>query len=193
MVDQYAPAPPIGWPMWMDREIRKADFALLVCTETYLRRVEGQEEEGKGRGVLWEAKLIYNSLYAEDTAVQTFIPILLHGGDPSYIPHPLRGLAYYRVYTEEGYENLYRHLTGQLGAEKAELGRLKALPTIAPQSYPSSPDVQTERRPPTSLDLRNRLQILKRVRLDWIHGVLDKSLYKVARDRTRVGGESRQG
>jgi hypothetical protein len=52
LVDQYAHAPPMGWPMWPDREIRKADFILLVCTATYLQRVEGQEEAGKGRGVL---------------------------------------------------------------------------------------------------------------------------------------------
>jgi hypothetical protein len=72
VVDQYNTAPPDGWPMWMDREIRKADFIALVCTETYLRRVEGREEPGKGRGVLWEAKLIYNYLYLADTAVQRY-------------------------------------------------------------------------------------------------------------------------
>jgi hypothetical protein len=44
-------------------EIQKADFVLLVCTETYRRRVERREQPGKGRGVLWEAKLIYNLLY----------------------------------------------------------------------------------------------------------------------------------
>ena len=49
--------------MWMDREIQKADFVAMVCTETYLRRVEGRELPGKGRGVLWEAKLIYNSYF----------------------------------------------------------------------------------------------------------------------------------
>src|SRR5271165_7057034 len=76
-IDQFDTAPPDQWPMWMDREIRKADFVALVCTETYLRRVEGRETPGKGRGVLWEAKLIYNSLYYEDPTVQRFIPILL--------------------------------------------------------------------------------------------------------------------
>jgi hypothetical protein len=40
--------------MWMDEQIRAADFVLLVCTETYLQRVERREEPGKGRGVLWE-------------------------------------------------------------------------------------------------------------------------------------------
>lgn len=52
--------------MWMQAQIQEADFVLLVCTETYLRRVERRDEPGKGRGVLWEATLIYNLLYAEE-------------------------------------------------------------------------------------------------------------------------------
>jgi TIR domain len=65
LVDQYNPAPPQGWPKWMEREIQAADFVLLVCTETYLQRVEGREQPGKGRGVVWESNLIYNLLYPE--------------------------------------------------------------------------------------------------------------------------------
>src|SRR5687767_1819513 len=63
LIDQYVPAPPDGWPIWMDVEIQRADFVLLVCTDVYLRRVERREEPGKGRGVLWETKLIYTHLY----------------------------------------------------------------------------------------------------------------------------------
>ena len=57
-IDQYAPAPPEGWPRWMDRQIRNADLVPLICTETYLRRVEGREEPGKGRGVWGETERI---------------------------------------------------------------------------------------------------------------------------------------
>jgi DNA polymerase III delta prime subunit len=181
VIDQYDTAPSAGWPMWMDREIQKADFVALVCTETYLKRVEGRELPGKGRGVLWEANLIYNLRYREDTAVQRFIPILFKGETTDSIPLPLRGLTHYQVDTEEGYEDFYRHLTGQPRYEKAALGKLKSLPAIPPQSYPASLETPTEQKTPTSLDKRNRLQMLKRVRLDWINGVLKQSLYQVAR------------
>jgi hypothetical protein len=107
IVDQYVPAPPQGWPQWMEREIQAADFVLLVCTETYLQRVEGREQPGKGRGVVWEDNLIYNLLYPKDAEVQRFIPVLLTDGQPSSIPLPLRGLTHYRVDTEPGYEDLY--------------------------------------------------------------------------------------
>jgi hypothetical protein len=68
VIDQYNTAPPEGWPIWADREMQKADCVALVCTETYLRRVEGREEASKGRGVLWEGKIIYNHLYMVDAA-----------------------------------------------------------------------------------------------------------------------------
>ena len=34
------------------------DFVLMVCTETYFRRVRDDEESGKGLGVRWEGRLI---------------------------------------------------------------------------------------------------------------------------------------
>ena len=49
--------------MWMERQIQAADFVLIVCTETYLTRVERREHAGRGRGALWEGILIYNEIY----------------------------------------------------------------------------------------------------------------------------------
>ena len=48
-LDQYETSPPEGWPKWMDRHIAKSDFVIVICTETYYRRVMGEEEPGKGR------------------------------------------------------------------------------------------------------------------------------------------------
>src|SRR5688500_18208470 len=98
-IDQYAGAPSEGWPMWMEHQIRTAGFVLLVCTETYLRRVERRETPGRGLGVLWEAKTIYNALYTEDTDVQKYIPVLFADEHPSSIPLSLRGLTHYQVNT----------------------------------------------------------------------------------------------
>ncbi|MFO1146110.1 MAG: hypothetical protein U1E33_05995 [Rhodospirillales bacterium] len=42
-----------GWPARCERQIASADFVLLVCTETYNRRVGGREEPESGLGVLW--------------------------------------------------------------------------------------------------------------------------------------------
>lgn len=180
LVDQYAPNPPQGWPRWMEHEIQAADFVLLVCTETYRRRVEGREQAGKGRGVVWEGNLIYNLLYPEDAEVQRFIPVLFADGQHSTIPLPLSGLTHYRVDTEQGYEELLRYLTNQPGTPIPPLGQRRSLPPKQAQSYPSSPAAKPDPKPATSLDQRRRQQLLKQVRLDWIEGVLNQSLYKVA-------------
>src|SRR5271166_4559244 len=62
ILDQYVQSPSQGWPAWCEAEIHNADFVLMVCTETYLRRVDREEEPGKGRGVIWEARLIRQHL-----------------------------------------------------------------------------------------------------------------------------------
>ena len=41
ILDQYEVSPPEGWPRWMDRQIRAADFVLMICPPTYFRRVMG--------------------------------------------------------------------------------------------------------------------------------------------------------
>jgi hypothetical protein len=122
----------------MTLEIRRADFVLMVCTEIYRRRAEHGEEPGKGRGVLWEAKLIYNDLYKTDSPSQKYIPILLNGPQPDQIPAPLQALTYYSVDTDQGYQDLYRHLTNQPLHLRPSLGTLKSLPPKEPLSYPSS-------------------------------------------------------
>jgi SEFIR domain len=97
LVDQYAPAPLEGWPKWMTREIQAADSILLICTKTYRARVDGREQPGKGRGVVWESNLVYNLLYESGTDVQRFIPVLFSDEQPSAIPLPLQGLTHYGV------------------------------------------------------------------------------------------------
>ena len=38
-LDQYVEGSPAeGWPRWMHSQLDQADFALLICTETYYRR-----------------------------------------------------------------------------------------------------------------------------------------------------------
>src|SRR5271166_3941589 len=85
ILDRYVhPAPAEGWPLWMERNLKAARFVLMICTETYLRRVMEEEEPGKGTGVGWEGKLIYNRLCYDKPAGPRFIPILLHGSKPEH-------------------------------------------------------------------------------------------------------------
>jgi hypothetical protein len=131
ILDQYEDAPPEGFPRWMDRQIRDADYVLMICTPAYYRRVMGAEEPGKGHGVAWESTLIYQYIYNAGTSNRRFIPILLEGGHASDIPVPWQGVKHYRPTTREGCQDLYRRLTGQPLTPKPGLGPLRKLPPRA--------------------------------------------------------------
>jgi hypothetical protein len=128
-LDQYESAPADGWPFWMESQIRNSRFVLIVCSGTYLKRVERHEEPEKGHGVVWESNIIYNYLYGDKVSTEKFIPILFEGASADDIPIPLKGFTYFRADTDPGYEQLYRRLTNQPAISKPPLGSLRILPT----------------------------------------------------------------
>ena len=141
ILDQYVhPAPEEGWPRWMDKRIDEANFVLMVCTETYRRRVM-EQEHGKGLGVRWEGNLIYNRIYYDKPSGSRFVPVLLEGGEPTHIPNPVQGHTYYPIshfdLSDEGFEGLYRHLTGQAPTPPSEIG---AIQTLSPRPRWVPPD-----------------------------------------------------
>src|SRR4051812_33191460 len=54
VLDQYEESPPEGWPRWMDRKIRDSRLVLMICTETYYKRIMGDAASDQGLGVKWE-------------------------------------------------------------------------------------------------------------------------------------------
>ena len=128
IIDQYVQSPPEGWPAWCEAEIRRARFVLMICTEIYLRRVSGEEEPGKGHGVLREARLIRQHLYDAGSVSTKFVPVLFADGSHDHVPTPVKGASIYRIESNEGHEGLYRLLTNQPGVLKPELGKLLQLP-----------------------------------------------------------------
>src|SRR5262249_49166351 len=62
-IDQQIESPPEGWPKWCKPQIRDARFVFVVCTAIYLRRYEGDDEFGTGRGGKWEGRVITQQIY----------------------------------------------------------------------------------------------------------------------------------
>lgn len=88
-LDQYVKgSPEQGWPMWMERQLEEAEFVLLICTETYLNRVQRKEPRGVGKGVKWESLLTYQELYDNDSGNHKFIPIIFSADHTAFIPKP---------------------------------------------------------------------------------------------------------
>ncbi len=134
ILDQYVFNPAEGWQLWMDRGVRDADYVAMICTETYYRRVMGDEDVLIGQGVKWEGKLIYQHIYNNDSLNEKFLPCLLDGGQVSYIPTPLQSCTRYLIETEDGYEDFYRYITDQPRIQKPTLGKLRQLPAKSRQS-----------------------------------------------------------
>ncbi len=126
-IDQYTPWPPEGWPRWMEKKLREARFVLMVCTETYLRRVTGEEEPGAGRGVCWEANLVYNDLYILKVTTSKYVPVVFSDDDAKHIPPVLKGHPNFSVGTDDGYDQLYRLLTQQPEVQPGTVGKIKKL------------------------------------------------------------------
>jgi len=131
MIDRFMDAPSAGWPRWCAREIRNADFVLMVCTETYRRRVDLEEEPGKGHGVLWEARLINQELYDAGSVSVKFVPVLLAAGSPDDVPTPVRGMSIFEVETGRGFEGLCRLILSNPATPPLPLGPRKVWPRDA--------------------------------------------------------------
>jgi hypothetical protein len=102
----------------------------VICTEAYLRRVEGVDESGRGSGAKWEGAIVTQELYAAGANNYKFIPVCFSAEDTDQIPRPLRSATHYILDSETGYDRLYRRLTKQplVLKPKPKLGSMRALP-----------------------------------------------------------------
>ena len=126
-IDQYELNLSEGWQKWMDKEIRNADYVLIVCTNKYLQRSQGNDFTGKG--VQFETNLTFNELYQNHSLNEKYLPIIFNSKDSEFIPKPFEPYIHYNLQNEDGFEMLYRRLTNQPKIEKPNLGTIEKLPT----------------------------------------------------------------
>lgn len=101
---------------------------LIICTETYWRRFARKETPGTGLGVIYESGLIQQLLNNSGGVNTKFLPAVFTDEDGAHIPLELQRYDHF-LFSTDGYEKLYRLLTGQPKTEKPVLGRLRALPS----------------------------------------------------------------
>jgi len=133
ILDQYQTFPPEGWPQWMQQQVLETQFVLVICTEVYNRRAMGQEAPGTGLGATYESQVIQQLLYNAGGRNTKFIPVVFTKNDRVHIPLALQRYNHY-LPVGDGYEDLYRLLTGQPKVVQPVVGRLRALPTKQPQA-----------------------------------------------------------
>jgi len=136
-IDQYDQFPPNGWRLWMTEQIERATWVLVVCTQEYQRRFDGNAPPNVGRGVRWESQHITQQLYDAKFANKRYVPVLPPGGDERFIPLPLKD---YRTFRLDGeYEALYRLLTDQPATPAPALGQIRRLPPLSIPESPAAP------------------------------------------------------
>ena len=159
VLDQFESFPLKGWDLWGQEQIQTARFVLVVCTATYRRRFDGEEEPGKGLGATSEAGLIRQILYDAGGANEKFLPVLLTDADSAHIPLALRRYQHFVLHTPPGYENLRLHLTGQSRVRK---------PALPPKQR--KPDYLYWNLPPRNPFFTGRDEYLKRLEDGLAHG-----------------------
>jgi hypothetical protein len=126
-LDQYEEAPPEGWPRWCKNQVTQSEFVLAVCTATYERRYDGNEEVGQGKGVVYEGYVITQLIYDNQGQNTKFVPVLFSAADFAHVPIDLKGSSIYDLSNPELYTKLYARLTKQKLITKPELGPVETV------------------------------------------------------------------
>lgn len=124
-IDVYEEAPNEGWPLWMERQIESADYVLVANSKSFKEKIT---DINSGKGVSWEARIIYQHIYDAGGDNTKFIPIFFEEDDEQYILTPLKAYTYYNVSIDEQYDKLYWRLRGVVSNKKPPLGELRPLP-----------------------------------------------------------------
>lgn len=124
------------WTLWMQEQVEKADHVLVIASPAYKKRAGYEANPHAGRGVQYEARLIRQLYYADQSAMHRFLPVVLPNGAANDVPDFLTPETA-QVYTVEeftlaGVETLLRVFTRQPREIQPELG---PLPTLPPRSH----------------------------------------------------------
>lgn len=127
------------WPVWMERQISRAKYVLVIASPAYKRRAEGTAARGEGRGARYEASLLREKYYADPVKWRPrLLPVLVPGMSVDDIPEFLQpySASHYTV-TElslSGIEELLRVLTRQPAYPESPVGSVPRLPPIRPHT-----------------------------------------------------------
>ena len=112
-IDQWQDSPPETWQLWCYNQVQKAAFVLVVCTETYKRRVMREDDPRAGQGATWEGAIISGQIYATTPGQTKFVPTVFSETDRQFVPFFLDGYTVYDVSDPDKFESLALRLKGQ--------------------------------------------------------------------------------
>lgn len=149
VIDRYVTWLEKGWRPWMNEQIEHADWVLVVCTDEYGKRFDGNAAAGSGRGVRWESQHITQALYDAKFSNKRFVPVLPPAGDERFIPLPLKDYRSFRL--DDRYGDLYRLLTEQPATPAPILGKRRHLPPLPVPVPASAEPAARDQTPPQDI------------------------------------------
>lgn len=176
IIDHDESFPENGWALWCEKQIERADFVLIVCTNEYTKRFNHDEQAEKGKGVKWEGHIIRQTLYNNQVNNSKFIPVILNETDRIHIPLILNGYTNYLITDPIKYKELYEYITNQSKFSYPPKGNLRKLDAqqISPlfgEHDPLNPGVFIKREPLFSESVRFTWYELKEI-IKAIHGYI---------------------
>jgi hypothetical protein len=107
-----------NWDRWINTQIRRADYVIVVASPAYRAAGDGTLPEGERLGVLFEYERLVDLLHRHrEVWTKKILPVVLPGRSPEEIPLSfLPGIADHYVVasiTEEGAASLLRVLLAQ--------------------------------------------------------------------------------
>jgi hypothetical protein len=165
-IDRVAAEQREDWTLRMEKQVAEADRILIVASPAYKARAGYEADPEVGRGVQYEARLIRNLFYRDQSDLGRFLPVVLPGGSIDDIPAFLTPhiATVYRVgeFTIAGAEELLGVIHHRPGEVQPVIGPVPDLPirdhTLAQPT--ASPAVTGESRAPSrALVLRHQVKV----------------------------------
>jgi tetratricopeptide (TPR) repeat protein len=132
------------WPLWMGDQVREADHILVIASAAYRERAEGRSGPEVGWGVQWEARLIRDAFYHDQSNLDRFLPVVLPGqsveGVPDFLAPATSTVYEVSDFTVSGAEKLLRLLLRVPGEVEPPLGPPPALSGPRPHTLSTTPE-----------------------------------------------------
>jgi hypothetical protein len=118
VLDQWHDNIRIDWSLWATRNIKAADFIIVVASPLYRERADGDAPPHEGRGAQYETAMIRNKLTKDlEDGTRRVLPVVLPGGSIDDIPEFLNpySMTRYEIgeFTDEGVADLLAAITGR--------------------------------------------------------------------------------
>jgi hypothetical protein len=147
---------------FMNREVREADWVLVLCSPGYQAKVRATEDGVRVAGVGWETRLLTSTLLV--TNQNKVLAVLARGEWQTAAPDSLLGQVYFDLSRPETFEKQYAALLTAILGNEEKAPPLGALPrelteeSVGALRYDAGDEVEPVSRRPARLNRWARLR-----------------------------------